>query len=588
MDLRRTALAVALLALAPASASAAPPVTTTNDGGSGSLRAAIQAASPGDTITVPAGTYVLTAGQLGVAKPLTIEGTGNPTISGGDTSGIFNVTAGSLTLRGLTLSHGKERFGAAIMSAVSLTLDHVELTDNHAGGAGEDGFGVIDLIGNDPGSDVVATFDHVEATGNVVGGGGGDGFGGLLDAVVGGTGSTLAIHVTDSQITGNTVGGGNDGDGFGGAIDIASRVAEFDFDATRSTFAGNTVADGDGDGFGGALNYSAGSGTTRADFTFTDSTLSGNAIGAPGDAFGEAINITSSGNPAGGVKLTNTTISDNSGGGGAINISTGTGALPLTAVSSTITDAGLAILGPGTLRNTIVAGTCQGGVAPVGPVVVSDGSCGPNTVADLGLDPLAANGGPVETRALRAGSPALDSAGADCPGADARGITRPQGAGCDVGAYEREATAPGAPPSGPGPDSGGGGQVPGGGGGQTPGGGPGSTGAPVRLVIDSFGLTPKKPKAGKRAVFHWRQTRAARVKIVVTQKLAGRRSGRRCVAGRKKGRRCTALVKRATMSVNGAAGDNTAALTKKLAAGSYSATISAPGASATTAFKVSR
>src|SRR5262249_17655867 len=51
------------------------------------------------------------------------------------------------------------------------------------------------------------------------------------------------------------------------------------------------------------------------------------------------------------------------------------------------------------------------------------------------LGPLADNGGPTQTRALLAGSPAIDAAGA-CSGADQRGVTRPQGAACDIAAYE--------------------------------------------------------------------------------------------------------------------------------------------------------
>jgi hypothetical protein len=47
------------------------------------------------------------------------------------------------------------------------------------------------------------------------------------------------------------------------------------------------------------------------------------------------------------------------------------------------------------------------------------------------------NGGPAATRALLPGSPAIDAASACPPPAqDQRGITRPQGAACDIGAYE--------------------------------------------------------------------------------------------------------------------------------------------------------
>lgn len=52
---------------------------------------------------------------------------------------------------------------------------------------------------------------------------------------------------------------------------------------------------------------------------------------------------------------------------------------------------------------------------------------------------LADNGGVTQTLALLAASPALDSANpGNCPGADQRGIIRPQGSGCDIGAFETQ------------------------------------------------------------------------------------------------------------------------------------------------------
>jgi len=53
------------------------------------------------------------------------------------------------------------------------------------------------------------------------------------------------------------------------------------------------------------------------------------------------------------------------------------------------------------------------------------------------LGPLAANGGPTPTLALAPGSPAIDAAAA-CPppDTDQRGVARPQGKTCDIGAFE--------------------------------------------------------------------------------------------------------------------------------------------------------
>jgi hypothetical protein len=110
-------------------------------------------------------------------------------------------------------------------------------------------------------------------------------------------------------------------------------------------------------------------------------------------------------------------------------------------------------LGRVRLRNSIIAdNTSTNGprdchvkaqiIESTGHNLDSDGSCFLTAVGDLpGRNPLLAaladNGGPTETQALRAGSPAIDAGAADgCPQHDQRGIRRPQGAGCDIGAYE--------------------------------------------------------------------------------------------------------------------------------------------------------
>jgi hypothetical protein len=79
----------------------------------------------------------------------------------------------------------------------------------------------------------------------------------------------------------------------------------------------------------------------------------------------------------------------------------------------------------------------------LGNNLFTDGTCFPvvndQIVGDVGIDSLADNGGPTQTHALLAGSPAIDAAeDTVCPATDQRGVTRPQGAGCDVGSYEFE------------------------------------------------------------------------------------------------------------------------------------------------------
>ncbi len=70
--------------------------------------------------------------------------------------------------------------------------------------------------------------------------------------------------------------------------------------------------------------------------------------------------------------------------------------------------------------------------------LVRRGNCGTPTVsADPKLGALADNGGPTQTMSLLPGSPAIDAGDdATCETADQRGITRPQGPHCDIGAFE--------------------------------------------------------------------------------------------------------------------------------------------------------
>ncbi len=65
----------------------------------------------------------------------------------------------------------------------------------------------------------------------------------------------------------------------------------------------------------------------------------------------------------------------------------------------------------------------------------------PTVGIDAILAPLASNGGSTQTHALVAGSPAIDAIPAEScaqgdPATDQRGVSRPRGAGCDIGAYE--------------------------------------------------------------------------------------------------------------------------------------------------------
>lgn len=108
------------------------------------------------------------------------------------------------------------------------------------------------------------------------------------------------------------------------------------------------------------------------------------------------------------------------------------------------------------IQNTIVAnaftkadnGTpalnCDGpSIISLGNNIISDGSCvdglQPTDLryADPMLDGIDDNGGFAPTVMPMPGSPALDAADdSACPAQDQRGISRPQGTHCDIGAVE--------------------------------------------------------------------------------------------------------------------------------------------------------
>jgi hypothetical protein len=206
---------------------------------------------------------------------------------------------------------------------------------------------------------------------------------------------------------------------------------------------------------GGAI---ASAGTLRVE----RSTLSGNAASGQGGAL-----LVQGGT----ATLANVTVSGSTGEG--IAVASGA-AVALNNVTVTdATGAGVSIAVGGTVRtsNSLFAanggGSCTGAVAPdsAGYNLDDGDTCGfagqgDLTGADALLDPLADNGGPTATHALAPESPAVDAGSPASPGddgaceaADQRGVSRPQGTACDIGAFEAEPPANSPPLADAGTDS---------------------------------------------------------------------------------------------------------------------------------------
>ena len=114
------------------------------DSGPGSLRDTIAAADNGDTIDFAKSVHkiTLTSGELTINKSLDIEGPGpnKLTISGNDASRVFDVMSGTVTIAGLTITHGRAdgdslpipTTGGGVLNQGILTLSNDVLSDNQA------------------------------------------------------------------------------------------------------------------------------------------------------------------------------------------------------------------------------------------------------------------------------------------------------------------------------------------------------------------------------------------------------------------------------------------------------------------------
>ncbi len=355
-------------------------VTTLADGGPGSLREALGLIADGGTITfdpgLAGGTVGLTSGQLSVHRSVTIDAAAAPglEISGGGNSRVIEVGAGVVVnINDVVIRDGAAApQGGGILNGGVLSLDRVVVRDNTENSAGP------------------ANFEF-----------GGGGIYNSAGATLNLTDSTVADNVSLNQPSGGIYGF------FGSTINI-----------TRSTVSGNA-----------SLSDVAGGLRSLGDATIVNSTFSGNVSTA---WHGGAIFHTD-----GQLTVTNSTFTGNSAPAGtASGILVATFGAP---ANATLTNNVLEGFG-----GAFACATEGGGAATItslGFNVISDGSCAPvgtdqsNTDALLG--PLADNGGPTLTHALGAGSPALDAADAGaCPATDQRSVARPQGPGCDVGAFE--------------------------------------------------------------------------------------------------------------------------------------------------------
>lgn len=311
----------------------------------------------------------------------------------GGAAGIYNGGGSSyvpgffatLILNDSTISDNTAIAGGpgGIRSAGNLTLTRSTVSGNRVNQAGVNGGGIFNLA-------------TMNLSNSIVSGNSAPGFGGGIHNTYGSEST-----ITDSTVSNNTAGNGGGGiSNYGGHLTI-----------NNSTLSSNSARDG-----GGIYNFDS-------QLMVTNSTLSGNTGSNRG---GGIYNYAP-------LILTNVTLSGNSApeGGGIYVFSTNF--TPY--LSNTL------------IANSLAGGNCAGltqYLTDNGYNQADDNTCnlasGSSSSPNLGL--LADNGGPTQTHALLPGSPAIDQipSGANGCGTDItidqRGVTRPQGANCDIGAYE--------------------------------------------------------------------------------------------------------------------------------------------------------
>ncbi len=211
----------------------------------------------------------------------------------------------------------------------------------------------------------------------------------------------------------------------------------------RTLISGNQAGCGGGDS-GGIQNFGAPASGPTPDLPghllIENSTITGNNARLVGGVF-------SWNDPTNTVRIVSSTIAGNvvkAEGGGAprgpgAGIADGNGSIEIQ--GSIVSDNVEVAAGVTTHTN------CDGsaGIHSLGYNLESGTDCGFGSTGDLqgkkpDLGALRDNGGPTKTLALAANSPAINHIPAGhgrCPSTDQRGVHRPQGKKCDIGAYER-------------------------------------------------------------------------------------------------------------------------------------------------------
>lgn len=419
---------------------------------------------------------------------------GGATISGSTIEGNMAGLGGGGGCASTPGSGANAGYGGGI-SASSLTLTNSVVSNNQTrnGGQAAQDFDSANSAGSGRGGNGGGIYAYTSATisnstisGNNTGNGNGnapgttqtspgsqsgDGGGALLQGTGSVTGTTFSGNQTGNGASSTSNFGGPAGNGGGLAIPDPDLFAGAGYTISKSTFTSNATGHG---GNSGTLGIPGGDGGAGGGVfigsnifdartaSIADSTLTGNSTGAGGNDTGGGTGGAGGRGAAIGVgefttlDLTHLTIAANTTGNGGTGGTAGArsdgGAIGIYSPFKPST-----VTAKNSILATNVPATCavsNATLADGGHNLVFGTQCADITAlstADPLLGALADNGGPTKTMALGAGSPALDvvpSTAAGCTAADQRGTTRPQGKGCDAGAFEVFMPPPPPPPGG--------------------------------------------------------------------------------------------------------------------------------------------
>ncbi len=389
--------------------------------------------------------------EIVIARDVSISAASGLTLEARGRNRVLRVLPGvSLNLSGVDLTRGNFNLGSALFNAGTTSITDADISNNTGDTATVMNAGLLDLRQVTQFSNII-TFDSVLRNTGVV-----TGFDVTIESHVASGGPVISnlgnIELEQCSINGL---GTNNVYSIDNAVDSQLKLFTCSISNSGSLFSNKgtlEIFDSSIDGNRGDQSLIESNGVLKIGGTgITNNEVSGLVVYS--DGFAEILNSTISSNRAGFSVSGNANNAEDFRG---VVSNEGLMLINNSTIASNIhpgfTDRQIGNAGELQMSNSIIVGTgngeeCGGAAAIIsqGHNLHADGSCGTAVQSDIpfgnaALLPLSDNGGPGKTHALTADSDAIDAG--DCNNGtlskDQRGVSRPQGSGCDIGAFELE------------------------------------------------------------------------------------------------------------------------------------------------------